>query len=147
MSREEFHIGDEVRITAKDCHEHGKVGVLEQRFAESNSHWYVRTDGGRGIDPDTAFELVPRCPWRLVIKTLVGKEPPEWVRGDLSKLSEKRHEELMNWIGMNLQPNMEWSTCIGVYDAACSLVKEAKDNGNFTNYYDGYAVEEAEDQG
>lgn len=142
MNEADFHAGDEVRITAKDVHERGKVGMLEQRFVESLSHWYVRTDSGRGIYPASAFELVPRCPWRLAIKTLVGKEPPDWVRGPLGKLSDERHAELMEWIGMNLQPNMEWSTNIGVFDAACSLVDEAKNNGNFATYYPGYAVED-----
>jgi len=144
MSKADFHVGDEVRITAKDSHEHGKIGMLEDRFERSNSHWYVRTAGGRGIYPTTAFKLVPRCPWRLVIKTLVGKEPPEWVRGDLRKLSDERHSELQDWIGSNLQPSMEWSTAIGVIDAACSLVEEAKANANFTTYYSGYAIEEAD---
>jgi hypothetical protein len=141
MPKADYHVGDEVRITAEDCHEYQKVGRLEHRFEQSNSHWYVRTDNGRGIYPNTAFELVPRCPWRLAIKTIVGKEPPDWVRGDLAKLSDNQHMELMNWIGMNLQPDMEWSTCIGVYDAACSLVQEAKGNANFERY-EGYAVEE-----
>jgi hypothetical protein len=144
MGKAEFHVGDEVRITAKDCHEHGKVGMLEQRFAESHSHWYVRTDNGRGIYPTSAFELVPRCPWRLAIKTIVGKEPPDWVRGNLHKLSDARHGELQDWIGSNLQVSMEWSTAIGVIDAACNLVDEAKNNSNFKTYYPGYAVEEAD---
>jgi hypothetical protein len=136
-----LHVDDEVRITDKNCHEYQRFGVLEGRFDQSNSHWYVRTNSGRGIYPDTAFALIPRCPWRLAIKTLVGKTPPDWVRGDLSKLTDEKHEELRDWIGMNLQPAMEWSTAIGVIDAACSLVQEAKGNANFTAYYSGYAVE------
>ncbi len=135
------HVGDEVRITTKDCHEYQCFGVLEGRFEQSTSHWYVRTKNGRGIYPKTAFALVPRCPWRLVIKTLVGKVPPDWVRGDLSKFSDEKHEELRDWIGMNLQPDMEWSTAIGVIDAACSLVSEAKGNANFSAHYPGYVVE------
>ena len=142
MTKVHYHVGDEVRITDKECHEYGKVGRLEGRFDKTVSHWYVRTDSGRGIYPDSAFELVPRCPWRLVIKTLVGKEPPDWVRGNPSKLSDEQHAALQDWIGDNLQPDMEWSTAIGVIDAACSLVSEAKGNANFTSYYTGYAVEE-----
>lgn len=75
--------------------------------------------------------------WRCVESTT----PPKWVRGNLRKLTDEQHEDLIAWIGDNLQPSMEWSTCIGVIDAACSLVQEAIGNANFTSYYTGYAVE------
>lgn len=71
-------------------------------------------------------------PIRDVLKLLCGgKEPPEFVRGyDYSNLTDAQHSELQNWVGMNMDRSIEWSTAIGIIDAAESIVIEAAGNAN-----------------
>lgn len=71
------------------------------------------------------------CPYREALTTLVGTSPPLWLRGNLGKFDEVEHDNLVDWIGRNLQPSMSWCTIHGVIDAVLELVREAKDNGNF----------------
>lgn len=130
----QFAIGDDVLVGKSRKHK-GVTGEVMGYFMNSNSHCHVLSSTlGRLIVPQEELKALPMCPWRQALFALVGVKPPDWVRGDLSKLSDAQHLELADWIGTNLQPRMEWSTSIGVIDAACSLVREAADNGNFKRY-------------
>lgn len=137
-----FNVDDEVIVgrrpvgkSTEERHERaGILGVVTGYFEGSLSHCYVETDlsGTRLIVPQEELELVPACPYRVVIRVLVGKRPPFWFKGNPANLSDENHYELQRWICANLQESMAWSTGIGVIDAACSLVKEAWSNGNFS---------------
>lgn len=135
-----FTIGDDV-LVGKSIKNKGVTGEVTGYFMNSNSHCLVMTSSlGRLIVPQEELSAVPLCPWRQALTVLVGVKPPDWVRGNFSKLDEERHDALTDWIGTNLQPSMEWSTAIGVVDAVGILVKEAVSNGNFRSY-PGYAAE------
>lgn len=128
--RKKFKPDDEVVIKGQP----DILCVVTGYFDQSNSHCYVESDLTRTrlIVPQEDLRLVDPCPYRVVIRVLVGKRPPFWFRGDPAKLCDVLHGELQSWVGSNLQPSMKWSTAIGVLDAARSLVKEALDNGNFS---------------
>lgn len=79
------------------------------------------------------LKLAEVCPWREAIAMLVGKRPPLWMRGNPSTaLNDEQTDQLQDWIGRNLSPNMQWSTAIGIIEAAQALVHAAVDNGNIT---------------
>lgn len=139
-SSRKFRSGDEVEVE-------GHFGVVTDYFANSLSHVYVEIYNDpskrRLIVPQEECVKVPKCPWRLALTALVGTSPPPWVRGDIgsSNWNDRDHQRLTDWIAENLQPSMAWSTCIGIIDAACLLVKEAKDNGNFERINEEFNVD------
>lgn len=80
-------------------------------------------------EPD--WQGKPRHPIRDVLKRIIGKAPPQYVRGyDYSNFTDGQHSDLQDWVSLNLPVSLEWSTAIGVIDAAQTIVEEAVSNGN-----------------
>lgn len=73
----------------------------------------------------------PVDPLRAVLKRIMGKAPPKFVRGyDYSNLTDDQHGKLQEWVGMNIPDSIYWSTAIGIIDAAETIVAEAVGNAN-----------------
>lgn len=74
----------------------------------------------------------PKDPIRDVLKWLLGKPPPKFVKGyDYSNLTDNEHTELQEWAVNCLDGTpLFWSTGIGSIEAAQKLVEEAVSNGN-----------------
>jgi hypothetical protein len=74
----------------------------------------------------------PKDPIREVLRRLVGKAPPKFVRGyDYSNLTDKQHEELQSWVLDGISDTvLYWSTGIGIIEAAETIVAEAVENAN-----------------
>lgn len=64
------------------------------------------------------------------LRALTGEEPPGFVVGvyDCDDLEDERVEELQEWCSLNARP--EWSTGVGVLEAAEAIVREAEANAN-----------------
>lgn len=74
----------------------------------------------------------PKDPIRQVLRRLVGKSPPKFVRGyNYSNLTDVQHAQLQDWVGSNINNTvLYWSTAIGIIEAAENIVAEAVANAN-----------------
>jgi len=81
----------------------------------------------------------PKHPFRDAVSLLCGGEtPPEWVVGhSCQDIPEERWHDLSEW--MLAHTPLDWSTGIGLVEAAESIVKEAVSNGNIPAAGDGEA--------
>lgn len=67
--------------------------------------------------------------FREALAAIVGKDPPEYVRGHgLKGMTDKQVEELQDWCSMNARP--EWATGLSMLEAAEMIVEEAVGNAN-----------------
>lgn len=72
---------------------------------------------------------VIKDPVREVLKSLTGKEPPEFVKGyNFKNLTDHQIILLQNWCVDNVEPR--WACGISLMDAAEIFVAEAVGNAN-----------------
>lgn len=74
----------------------------------------------------------PKDPIRQVLRRLVGKAPPKFVRGyNYGNLTDVQHAQLQDWVSINISDTvLYWSTAIGIIEAAENIVGEAVANAN-----------------
>ena len=71
----------------------------------------------------------PEDPIRDVLRSMTGKEPPNFVRGySFDGLTDKETMDLQDWASNSVP--LGWLTGIGLLEAAESQVGEAVSNGN-----------------
>ena len=64
------------------------------------------------------------------LHSMLREEPPEFVKGHFHTitLDDEEYNALQEWCVSNALP--EWSTGIGIIEAACEIIHEAIGNGN-----------------
>lgn len=71
----------------------------------------------------------PKDPFREALAAVVGKEPPEYVRGfGLREMTGKQVSDLQDWCSVNARP--EWATGLSMIEAAELIVEGAVENAN-----------------
>jgi hypothetical protein len=74
----------------------------------------------------------PQHPIREVLKALVGKSPPDFVKGhDLKGLTDQQMLALQDWCSLNSRP--KWATGLSIIEAAELIVAGAVENGNISS--------------
>lgn len=75
------------------------------------------------------YYRTPEHPFREALAAVVGKEPPEYVRGfGFSEMTEKQKDELQSWCSLNARPH--WATGLSMIEAAETIVEGAIENAN-----------------
>jgi len=72
----------------------------------------------------------PKNPLTDALRVIVGVEPPKYTHGAYSAndLEEENIVDLQDWCSLNARP--EWSTGIGILEAAELIIEEAVSNAN-----------------
>ncbi len=71
----------------------------------------------------------PKDPLREALAAVVGKEPPDFVRGyNFKDLTDKQQLELQDWCSLNARPH--WATGLSMLEAAELIVEGAVENAN-----------------
>lgn len=66
-----------------------------------------------------------------VFRLLLKKEVPEDIlKGYIDLDNENDYLRLVDFIGMNMKDEIDWSTCVGLVEAVEHMYKEAVNNGN-----------------
>jgi hypothetical protein len=67
---------------------------------------------------------------KSVLSLFTTSEVPDNILIEYIEQTDKGNEEMQDWIGLNIKPEVEWSTAIGIMDACDLIVNEAANNGN-----------------
>lgn len=126
-----FKLHDEVTFEGTFGIISGFLGTKEGLFIRMET-----LESSLDVKPDE-IKKAPMCPWREAIASMVGKRPPLWCYDSTKLMQDDRISGLQDWIGMNLPSNLQWSTALGIIEAAKLLVKAAFDNGNIVMDADG----------
>ena len=72
--------------------------------------------------------------WIAAFKIFCDEEPPFIPEnGNSSSLSEDVQEQLQNWIGYHIKPEINWMCNISVMDCCDLMVQEALGNANIVD--------------
>ena len=76
------------------------------------------------------YDYAPESPLYEALQSIVGKNPPDFVVGIYAarELSDDQMTELQDWCATHGKP--EWTTGIGILEAAERIVDCAVENGN-----------------
>lgn len=78
------------------------------------------------------YHGTPEHPFRDALQVICGKEPPPYVRGySVRDMTDAEYGMLTSWVlNDGLNRAIDWTTGIGVIEAAEHIVKEAVSNAN-----------------